>query len=121
MRASLGDRARAVSEQIAALERAADLRMRLEALKLVERRQIGILIIEVHDKADRHQIIVEVVEERSAAGRIVERPAERMLHQALAMLARRDLPELLQTDAEFCRLAALIELKLLDQLFGEAA
>ena len=69
--------------------------MRLEALKFLERRQIGIAVIEVDDKADRNQIVVVMIEERAAAGAIVERPAERVLHQALAVLFRRDLPQLL--------------------------
>ena len=74
-------RARAIGQALAAFERVADQRMGLEALEFLERRQIRIRVVEVHDEADRHQIVVEVIEERAAAGRIVERPAERVLHQ----------------------------------------
>src|SRR5215510_9968057 len=37
------------------------------------------------------------------------------------MLARRDLPELLESDAVFLRLAAIIEAKALEQQLGQAA
>ena len=50
--------------------------MRLEALEFLERREVRVLVVEVHDEADRHQIVVEVIEERAAAGALVERPAE---------------------------------------------
>ena len=82
--AALGHRARAIGEALAAGEGVAHQRMRLEALELVERRQVRVRVVEVHDEADRHQVVVEVIEERAAAGVAVERPAERVLHQALA-------------------------------------
>ena len=68
--AALGDGARAIGEPLAALEGAADQRMGLEALEFVERRQIRIRVVEMHDEADRHQVVVEVIEERAAAGRL---------------------------------------------------
>ena len=61
--AALGDGARAVAEPLATLEQVADRGMGLEALELIERRQVWIVIIEMHDEADRHQIVVIVVEE----------------------------------------------------------
>src|SRR6185295_19810552 len=61
------------------------------------------------------------IEERAAAGGIVERPAERMLHQPRLVLARRYLPELLQPEPEFLRLAALCKAILRDQHFRQAA
>ena len=107
--AALGDGARAIGKPLAAFEQRADRRMGLEALEFVERRQIRIVVIEMHDEADRHQIVVVVIEERAAAGRIVQRPAERMLDQALLVLGGIDLPDFLQPDAEFRRLALGIE------------
>ena len=95
--------------------------MGLEALEFVERRQIRIVVIEMHDEADRHQIVVVVIEERAAAGRIVQRPAERMLDQALLVLGRIDLPDFLEADAEFRRLAVGVEREFRDQLLGQAA
>ena len=44
-----------------------------------------------------------------------------MLHQPLAVLVRRDLPELLQAEAEFLRLAAFAEAELGDELLAEIA
>ncbi len=85
--------------------------MGLEALELLERRQIGIAVVEVHDEADRHQVVVEVIEKRAAAGRIVERPAEGVLHQSRPELVRRDLPQFLEADAELLRLAAGVEIE----------
>src|SRR5476651_1203661 len=95
--------------------------MGLEALELIERRQIRVVVIEMHDEADRHQIIVIVIEERAAAGGIAERPAERMLDQALLVFRGVDLPDLLEANAEFRRLAVGIEGEFRDQLFGQAA
>ena len=119
--AAFGDRARAIGEALAAGEGVAHQRMRLEALEFLERRQIRIGVVEMHDEADRHQIVVEVIEERAAAGRVVERPAEGVLHQPLAVLVRRDLPKLLQAEAEFLRLASLAEFEPRDQLLAEIA
>ena len=59
------------------------------------------------DEADRNQIVAEVIQERAAAGAVVERPAQRVLHQTLVVLVRRNLPQFLQPDAEFLRLAVL--------------
>ena len=105
--AAFGDCARAVANPLAAGERVAHQRMGLEALEFLERRKIGILVIEVDDEADRNQIVVEVIEERTAAGAVAERPADRVLDQPLAELVRRDLPKLLEADAEFLRFAVL--------------
>src|ERR1041385_8907533 len=44
-----------------------------------------------------------------------------MLHQSGLVLFRRDLPELLQADAVFLRLAVLAELTRRDQLCGQRA
>jgi len=42
--------------------------MGLETLEFVEWRQIRIVVIEMHDETDGHQIVVVVVQERAAAG-----------------------------------------------------
>src|SRR5262245_26491802 len=52
LQAAFVDRARTVSEPLAAFERATDLRVRLEALELVEGRQVRVLVVEMHDEAD---------------------------------------------------------------------
>src|SRR5204862_6219180 len=93
--ATLGDDACAVGQPLAALERGANFRMGLEALEFLERRQIRIGVVEMNHEADRNQIVVEVIEERAAAGGIIERPAERVLDEPQLVLVRRDLPKLL--------------------------
>ena len=77
---AFGEGARAVADALAAGESIADQRMRLEALELVERRQIGVLVVEVDDEADRDEIVPEVIEKRTAAGAVIERPAHGVLH-----------------------------------------
>jgi len=62
-----------------------------------------------------------MIEERAAAGGIVERPAEGVLDQPRLVFCRIDLPDFLQADAEFRRLTAGVEAKLRNQLLGEAA
>src|SRR6266851_110796 len=111
----------AASMPLPAFEYSTDRGMGLEALKFIERRQIGIVVIEMHDEADRHLVVVVVIEERAAAGRIVQGPAERMLDQAFLVLGWIDLPDFLQPDAELRRLAVGIEREFRDQLLTEAA
>src|SRR5215813_9902961 len=113
--AAFGERAGAVGETLAAFEGRAHQRVGLEALKFLERIEIRIGVVEVNHEADRHQVVVEVIEERAAAGPVVERPANGVLHQARPMLRGRDLPELLEPDAELLRLAILIETETLEQ------
>ncbi len=79
--------------------------MLLEALELLERREPRIGVVQVHDEADGHVALAEMVEERAAAGGVVERPAERVLHQSGLEFRFGDLPELLQPDAVLLRLA----------------
>src|SRR5689334_7982562 len=66
--ASLGDRARTVGEALAALERRTDQRMLLEALEFLERRDVGIAVVEMHHEADNNLPVLQVIEERAAAG-----------------------------------------------------
>src|SRR5262249_56670037 len=105
--AAFGQRPRAIGEALTAREGSPHQRMRLEPLELLERRQIRVLVVEVNDEADRNQIFIEMIKERAAASAVVERPAKGVLHQAGVMLFWRHLPELLQPEAEFLRLAAL--------------
>ena len=75
--AAFGESPRAVFDPLAARQRQRDHRVRLESLEFVERRQVRIGVVEVDDEADRHQV-GSVIEERAAAGTIVERPSEGM-------------------------------------------
>jgi hypothetical protein len=51
----------------------------LETLELVVGADPGVLVVQVHHKPDRHIAVAEVVEERAAAGGVVQRPAETVL------------------------------------------
>src|SRR5215469_6978027 len=75
----------------------------------------------MNDKADRNQIVAEMIDERAAAGAVIERPAERMLHKPAFVFVRRDLPKLLEPDAEFLRFAISPQPEMLDQHLGQAA
>ncbi len=119
LEAAFGDGARAIGDALAALESVGHGRVMLEALELVEGREVGILVVQVNHETDRHEVLAEVIEEGAAAGRIVERPAHRVLHKALLVLGRIDLPELLEADAELLRLAAFVELELADQFLRQ--
>src|SRR5690606_4153189 len=107
--ATLGDGAGAVGDATRPLEQRRDRRVRLEALELAERREVWVAVVEVDDEADGHQVVAVVVEERAAAGAVVERPAEAVLHETRLVERRVDLPQLLDADAEFLRLAGEAE------------
>src|SRR5262249_10838702 len=109
--AALGDGARTIGKPLAALEDGTERGARLQALKFVERRQKGIVVIEMPDKPDRDQIVVVMIEERATAGVDIERPAEGVLDQALLVFGRIDLPDFFQADAELRRLAVGIQRK----------
>src|SRR4051812_22153283 len=95
--------------------------MRLEALELVEGRQRRVLVVEMHDEADDRLSVLDVIEERSAAGARIERPSKRMLHETRPMARGVELPEFLQADAEFLRLAPLAQAEAGEQSLGERA
>src|SRR6516225_3062727 len=119
--AALGDGARAVANPFSAGEGISDQRMRFKALKFLEWREIGVAIVQMDDKADRYQIVAEMIDERAAAGAVIERPAERVLHKSAFVFVRRDLPELLEPDAEFLRFAIAPQPEMLDQRLRQAA
>src|SRR5258708_13047214 len=75
----------------------------------------------MHHEADRHEPLVEMIEERAAARAVVERPAKRMLHQTRAMLLRRDLPQLLHAEPEVLWFATLAQREALLEYFAETA
>src|SRR5580698_7077704 len=95
--------------------------MGLEALEFVERRQRRIGVVEMDDEADGDEIVVIMVEERAAARSRAQRPAETVLDEAGAELRGIDLPDLLDADAVFLRIAALVEMKARNDLFGQRA
>ena len=122
LHAALVDGARTVGQALAALQVLGDLGMGLEALELVERREVRILVLKVNHEADGNQVVAEMVHEGAAvAVGLAERPALRMRHQALLEFGRLDLPQLLEPDAELLRIDAGAQLELGHQLLGERA
>ena len=87
--------------------------MRLEALELVVRRQMRILVVEMDDEADGDQVVVEVIEERAAAGvRLSSGQPWLCMTSPLLVLLRRDLPQLLDADAVLLRIDAVAQVEL---------
>jgi hypothetical protein len=95
--------------------------MSLDALELVEGGQRRVLVVEMHHEADRDQVVVEVVQPGAAAGVVFQRPAHRVLDEPGLMLLGPHLPQLLQSDAVFLVIAALIQPETVDHLLGEVA
>ena len=119
--AALGDRPRAITDAPPPFEGPRIASMRLEALEFLERCEPGVAVVQVHDETDRHQVFIEVIQERAAASAHVERPAEGMLDQAGLVLGRVDFPQLLQADAELLRVASLVKREAADKVLGERA
>ena len=119
--ATLGDGASPIGDPAPAREGVGDHGMRLEALELVEGRQGGVLVVQVDHEAHRDEVVLHAVEERAAAGAVAERPSEGMLHEPGPMRRGRHLPQLLEADAVFLRIASLVELEAADQALGERA
>src|SRR5262249_53962140 len=119
--AALVDRAAAVANAFAAFEKLPHVRMRFPALEFIERRQERIAVVQMNDEARIDEAVLEFVEEAAAAGFVVERPAHRVHHEAGAMLLFRELPKLLDADAELLVVAALAQLEALHQHLRKAA
>src|ERR1700722_4130851 len=102
--ATLGQSAGAIAQPLAAGEQAADHRMRLESLELVEGRQRRIGVVQVNHKTNDDLIVLDMVEERPPASFGIQRPPERMLDQPRRVQGRIDLPQLLDADAILLRL-----------------
>ena len=59
-----------------------DPRMMFELLERLERLQPRVQVVEPDDVADVYAIAIQVINESAAVSRGIERPAERVLHQA---------------------------------------
>ncbi len=119
LRAAFGDRARAIADALSAGKNFGDGRVGFGALEFAEGVQPGILVVEMDHKTDGAEIVAPVVHEQSAAGFIVQRPAHAMQHQTFFVLAGRQLPQFLETDAELLRLAPFLQAKLGTQFLGQ--
>ena len=109
------DRARAVREPLAAFERRTNRRMQLEPLELVVRRKMRIRVVQMHDEADGDEVVAEVIDERAAAGRRIERPSLAVHDEPFPVLFGLDLPQLLDADAVFLRIDAVAKVESLHQ------
>lgn len=89
--------------------------MRLPPLKLLEWTDVRVLIVETdnHTDGDQRRWLVEMIEERSTVGVLIQRPTYRVLHQAWLVIFRLNLPNLLQAYAKAHRLALRIETEFL--------
>src|ERR1700737_2319459 len=75
----------------------------------------------MNHETDGDEVVIVVIEEGATAGAVGQRPAERVLHQARAMSFWCDLPELLETDAEFLRLTTCVQAEALHHNLAEIA
>ena len=119
---TLGNGPRAVAQALAAFQVFVDFGLRLEALELLEGRQIGIGVVEIGDQTDDDLIVFHMVEEGTTGGAVLaERPAGTVNDEPRLVLGRIDLPQLLDTDAVMLRRRAGGEIVPGDQLLAELA
>ena len=95
--------------------------MGLEALQLLERADPWVVIIEVNHESHGDQIVSPMVEKRTSAGVIVERPAEGVLYEPSAVLLGWHLPELFEADTELGRIVILLQSVFCNERLGQAA
>ena len=119
LEAALAQRPRAVGNTPPALKVLADIRVQLEALELVERRQMRVLVVKPDDEADGDLIVLHMVHPRPAIGLGIHRPADGVDDQTFLVLGRIDLPQLLDADAVGLRIDALAKLEALHQPLGQ--
>src|SRR5262249_4318702 len=112
---------RPVADPFAARKCIAHERMRFPTLEFLEGPQIGVLVVQMNHEANRYEAVVIVIEKRAATRAVVERPAQSVLYQPWPVAIRRNLPQFLEADAEFRRLAIPIEPETGDQRFGQMA
>src|SRR5437588_3276174 len=113
------DRARAVADSLAVLEKPTDCRMRLEALELLVRREIRVLVAQPDDETDGDLAVLEVVEERAAVGRRIERPAGGVHHEPQFVPLGPHLPQFLEPNAIDLRIGAVAQPVSLLELLAE--
>ena len=119
LKAPLVDRACPVGDAASALEGLPDLRVGLEPLHLVERREVRVLVVEPDHEPDRDLVVLEVVEERPAVGARIERPARGVHDESRPVALRPHLPELLDPDPVRLRLDPVAKREALHQAPAE--
>ena len=78
-----------------------------------------VLVVQRDHVADIGLIVVEMIDEGTAPGVPIHRPARGVNHGALLVLLGVEFPQLLEADAVFLRAGLLRQTELLDQLLGQ--
>ena len=93
--------------------------MGLETLEFLERTEMGVGVVESDDEPHRDLVVFEVIEERAAVGRAVERPSQGVHDEPLLMLRGVDLPQLLDADPVGLRIDSGAQVEALEQRLGQ--
>ena len=93
--------------------------MRLETLEFLERAEVRIGIVEPDDEPYRDLVVFEVIQERTAVGRTVERPPEGVHDESLLVPRGGNLPELLDADPVGLRIDPGAQVETLEQRLGQ--
>src|SRR2546429_3428586 len=101
--AAFGDGPCAKRNALPAGKQGRDLGVPFEALKFIKGGERRVPIIQVNHETNGGEAVFEMVDKRSAAGAIIERPAKSVLDEASPVQGGIDPPKLLQTDPEFLR------------------
>ena len=116
---ALVDGAGAIGDPAPAGECGANRRVRLEALELLEGRQVRVRVVEPDHEPHCDLVVLEMVEERAAVSVGPERPAERMHHAARTVVGGIDLPQLLDSDPVGLAMAVPSEIETLHQRLAQ--
>ena len=120
--AALVDRPRAIGNAAPAFQNGPDFWVLLPALKFLIWMDIGVLVIERGDEAERNLMIGLMVQETAApAVGFGKRPALGVNHAAGEMLVGIDVPQFLDTKAIDLRLAIAFQIELVFQPLGQMA
>ena len=118
---ALDDGAGTVGNPLAARQHVGEEGVVLQALQLVERRQMRILVGEIDDETKRHLVVLLMVEERTHAGpaQAPKRPADVVQHAPVEMPIRIDIPKFLEADGVVLSAGGVAQLELLHELLAE--
>ncbi len=117
--AAFGDRAGAIGDPLAARQQIRDHRVMLELLERQVGVHVGVLVPQMHDEPDIDLIVVQMIDERPAAGVAAQRPAHRVRHGACTVPGGVDLPQLLHPEPVFLWFVSLGKVVLGDHLLRQ--
>ena len=105
--AAARDRLRAPRDALAALEQLANLRMRLQLLQQVVRRELDVAVVEPDHHPDGEHVVAHRVDERAAELAVLRRRSQRPAHRVDdAVELARNLPDLFHAELPDLRLVA---------------